>query len=303
MPSSESAARLEPRLEPQPKRRSEHESAGNRLTFVGTATTILRLGGFTLLTDPNFLHRGQRVHLGYGLFSRRLTEPALQPDELPALDAMVLSHLHGDHFDRIARRLLDRALPIVTTAHAARRLLRWGFRSVAVVHTWQSWALTSGAERLTITAVPGQHGPAGVHRLLPPVMGTVLQLCRPGQPDFQLYITGDTVNRSMLREVGERFPALDAMVMHLGGTRVLGVLVTMDGRQGTDLMQQIRPGVTVPVHYDDYSVFRSPLQDFLNEAQSRGLADGVQVVQRGETVQLTPQLHGAGASRRQAEED
>jgi hypothetical protein len=77
----------------------------------------------------------------------------------------------------------------------------------------------------------------------------------------------------------------------------------MDGRHGTDLMAQIRPGMTVPVHYDDYPVSRSPLQDFLNEARSRGLADGVQVVHRGQTVQLTPQLHGAGASRRPAEED
>jgi hypothetical protein len=32
-----------------------------RLTFIGTATTLLRLGDFTLLTDPNFLHRGQRA--------------------------------------------------------------------------------------------------------------------------------------------------------------------------------------------------------------------------------------------------
>ena len=46
------------------------------LTFVGTATTVLRLGPFTLLTDPNFVRRGQRVHLGYGLYSRRRTEPA-----------------------------------------------------------------------------------------------------------------------------------------------------------------------------------------------------------------------------------
>ena len=35
---------------------------------------ILRYGGFTILTDPNFLHKGDHVHLGYGLRSERLTE-------------------------------------------------------------------------------------------------------------------------------------------------------------------------------------------------------------------------------------
>src|SRR3712207_3786076 len=78
------------------------------LTFIGTATTLLRLGSFTLLTDPNFLHKGQRAYLGKGLWSKRLTEPALQPADLPPLDAVVLSHLHGDHFDRIARAGLAR---------------------------------------------------------------------------------------------------------------------------------------------------------------------------------------------------
>jgi hypothetical protein len=34
------------------------------ITFIGTATTIVRLGSFTVLTDPNFLHRGQRAYLG-----------------------------------------------------------------------------------------------------------------------------------------------------------------------------------------------------------------------------------------------
>jgi L-ascorbate metabolism protein UlaG (beta-lactamase superfamily) len=37
------------------------------ITFIGTATTIVRLGSFTVLTDPNFLHRGQRAYLGRGL--------------------------------------------------------------------------------------------------------------------------------------------------------------------------------------------------------------------------------------------
>ena len=82
------------------------------LTFIGTATTLLRVGAFTILTDPNFLHQGQRAYLGKGLWTRRLTEPAMQPGELPALDAVVLSHLHGDHFDRVARRDLARCKTI-----------------------------------------------------------------------------------------------------------------------------------------------------------------------------------------------
>ena len=95
------------------------------LTFVGTATLIIRLGSFTLLTDPNFLHQGQRAYLGKGLWSRRLTEPAHLPYQLPDLDIAVLSHLHGDHFDRVARRHLSRLMPVMTTPHAARRLGRW----------------------------------------------------------------------------------------------------------------------------------------------------------------------------------
>src|SRR3712207_9570914 len=73
------------------------------LTFGGNATTLLRLGPFTLLTDPNFLRRGQRAYLGKGLWTKRLTDPALQPTQLPPLDSILLSHLHADHWDRIAR--------------------------------------------------------------------------------------------------------------------------------------------------------------------------------------------------------
>ena len=85
------------------------------LTFVGTATTILRLGSFTVLTDPNFLHRGQRAYLGKGLWSRRLTEPSLQPTRPPTAGPVLLSHLHGDHFDRVARRGARPRVPLVTT--------------------------------------------------------------------------------------------------------------------------------------------------------------------------------------------
>jgi hypothetical protein len=47
------------------------EDAGGSVQFIGTATVLIRFRGMTILTDPNFLHKGEHVHLGYGLKSER----------------------------------------------------------------------------------------------------------------------------------------------------------------------------------------------------------------------------------------
>src|SRR5438270_13750703 len=90
--------------------------------FVGTATVILRYAGFTILTDPNFLHQGDHVHLGYGLKATRKTNPAIDFKDLPPIDLIVLSHMHEDHFDRLVAKELHKTVPIVTTHQAAKVL-------------------------------------------------------------------------------------------------------------------------------------------------------------------------------------
>jgi L-ascorbate metabolism protein UlaG (beta-lactamase superfamily) len=259
------------------------------VTFVGTATTLLRLGSFTLLTDPNFLHAGEAAYLGYGLWTRRRTQPAMDIDELPDLDAVVLSHLHGDHFDRIAKARLPRSIPIVSTPEAARRLERnWRFRDTIAMQTWANIEFRKGDETVRVTSVPAQHGPDGIHLLLPQTMGSVIDWEIGGERRLRLYITGDTLYRQWLRQIPERLPGIDTMLVHLGGTRVLGLLLTMNGPQGADLVELIDPPLTVPIHYDDYTVFRSPLSDFQAAVRQRGVADRVQPILRGETVTLTP---------------
>lgn len=263
------------------------EQTTNTLEFIGTATSLLRLGPFTVLTDPNFLHRGQFAYLGKGLVSRRRTEPSLQPHDLPPLDAIVLSHLHGDHFDRIARRELDRIPPVFTTPPAARRLNRWGFRAQAMT-TWQTRSIERDGARLHLTAVPGQHAPGPAAHLLPDVMGTVLELEVAGRIARRVYVTGDTLYRDVLAEVTTRCGHVDALVIHLGGTRILGMLVTMDAAQGARLVQTIRPSLTVPVHFDDYGVFRSPREDFVAEFARQALPGELRLVERGQRVRLDP---------------
>lgn len=204
------------------------------LTFLGTATTIIRFGELTLLTDPNFLHQGQRAYLGYGLSSKRLTEPAQSIAELPHLDAILLSHLHGDHWDRVAQRGLDHDLPVLTTPRAARRLQWRGFPRATGIRTWTSHSVTRGNTTATITALPGRHAPGWAHRLLPPVMGTMLELGTVAEPaQLRVYISGDTLLVDELNEIPVRFPDIDTGVLHLGGTTLPGgLMVTMDAQQG-----------------------------------------------------------------------
>ncbi|WP_367128429.1 MBL fold metallo-hydrolase [Saccharothrix sp. HUAS TT1] len=259
----------------------------NSLFFVGNATTVLRLGPFTLLTDPNFLHRGQWTHIGQGVLARRRKDPAIGIGELPPLDAVVLSHFHGDHFDRVASRELDRDLPILTTPHAARRLGRRGFREPVALSTWADLTLAKGGATLTVTSLPGRHARGRLARLLPPVMGSMVEYrATPAAAPLRIYISGDTLVHDDLGEIRERYPSIDVAVLHLGGTKVLGVLLTMDGEQGVDLLELLRPRQAVPVHFDDYSVMKSPLSDFTAEVERRRPPVAVSYVDRGRSFTL-----------------
>src|SRR5947209_2129154 len=141
-----------------PKRGWRTDLQNGSIFFVGTATTLIRYAGFTILTDPNFLHAGDHVHLGYGLRSKRLTDPAIEIDDLPPLDLVVLSHMHEDHFDRVAAERLDRRVPIVSTPHAASKLADLGFQAPQALDKWDALSFRKGSVSLRITAMPGRHG-------------------------------------------------------------------------------------------------------------------------------------------------
>jgi L-ascorbate metabolism protein UlaG (beta-lactamase superfamily) len=264
------------------------------VTFVGNATTLISAGGITVLTDPNFLHEGQRAYLGYGLVSKRLHGPAMTIAELPPVDAIVLSHMHGDHWDRVAQRDLDHTLPVVTTSDAARRLPRRGFHAAQELTTWEVHRLTKAATTLTITALPGRHAPGWSRRLLPPVMGSMLEFGSADSPLVRrVYVSGDTLMIDELHEIPLRFEAIEAGILHLGGTRLpaggrlpFGLTVTMDDVQGADAVELLGLPKMIPVHFDDYGVFASPLSDFKAEMGRRNIADRIIELRRGQTVRI-----------------
>ena len=276
-----------------PRRNENPEFGSGSVYFVGNATVLIRYAGFTILTDPNFLHAGDHVHLGYGLTSTRRTNPAVEIEELPPLDFVMLSHLHGDHFDRVAERKLNKAIPIISTRHATSYLEKVGFTRTHALETWEPIEVRKGGATLRLTAMPGTHGPGPLGAVLPPVMGSMLDFGdEEGGTHLRMYISGDTLIHERLREIPRRFPDVDLALLHLGGTRVLGIMVTMDAEQGVEAMRIVDPRTAIPIHYNDYEAFKSPLEDFKQIVSEAGLQDRVHYLSHGDTYEF--EIPGAG---------
>jgi len=294
------------------------EDAG--LYFVGNATTILEWAGVRVMTDPNFLHAGDHVHLGPGVTATRVANPAVDLADLPRIDLILLSHYHEDHFDKKVEESLRRDLPIITTPHAKSHLSekpgeKEAFTAVYELDTFNSMVVdirssteeqprgSSRVKALKVTAMPGKHVPSGVLGTLndllgavPPTNGWMLELGSFVNPDdasfkcrYRIYISGDTLLVDELKEIPERYAnqSIDLMLVHLGGTTIPGphaplLMVTMDAKQGLELVRLIGPKVTIPIHFDDYDIMLSSLEDFKKAITEAGLEEKVVYLDRGD---------------------
>lgn len=306
-----------------PRREGGDENAS--VFFIGTATTVIEWEGIRILTDPNFLHSGDHVHLGPGVTGTRQTNPAVDLHELPPIHTVLLSHYHEDHFDKKVEDSLNRAFPIITTKHGMECLTSSAksepFKNVQDLDPFESLNMQikkpghdEDAEIPTVkvTAMPGKHVPPGplsiandLLQAVPPTNGWVLELGRsdPVSSDggegnvktgYRIYITGDTLFVDDLKKIPEwlQNEKIDLMLIHLGGTTIPGpslplLMVTMDAKQGMQVQNLIDPDVAVPIHYDDYDVFMSPLDDFKKEVSTSGLEDRVVYLNRGEEYRFT----------------
>ncbi|KAF4976684.1 hypothetical protein FZEAL_6683 [Fusarium zealandicum] len=114
-------------------------------------------GFFRLLTDPDFLHAGDQVHLGPGVTAQRQTSPSIELDELPSPDGILLSHCHAGHFDQVAEVSRNRDFLVITTPHAQKCLTSKDdpFRNVKALEFFYYLKLKAeGAEIGTEVTIP-----------------------------------------------------------------------------------------------------------------------------------------------------
>jgi L-ascorbate metabolism protein UlaG (beta-lactamase superfamily) len=249
------------------------------LTYVGGPTALLEWQGRRLLTDPTFDPAGTAYELpGYTL--RKTQSPAVAPQQLGRLDAVLLSHDHHlDNLDHEGRTLLTRVGCVITTRDGAARL-----EGACGLEAWEHVDLATSAGPLRVTATPARHGPAGGDR--GPVIGFVISV--PEQEGV-IYVSGDTVWFEGVAEVIERFD-VRAAILNLGAARVAAAgpaAITFTAAEGVDVALATPDATIVPLHFEGWEHFTESRAEIEEAFARAGLSNRLRWACAGEAITIS----------------
>jgi len=255
--------------------------SGLRIRYVGGPTALLELGGLRLLTDPTFDPPGE-----YPIGTRRLVKtmaPALLPDHLGTVDAVLLSHdQHPDNLDHAGRAFLARVPRVLSTASAQTRL----GSPVEALPTWQSVDLPRPAGGpLRVTAAPALHGPPGTEHLVGEVTGFVL-----GGADLPtVYVSGDNASLDVVRAIAGRLGPVDVAVLFVGAaqTALLGdAYLTLTSGLAAEAAQILGARQVVALHFEGWAHFTEGRAALLEAFQRAGLAERLHLPETNEPLDV-----------------
>ena len=246
-----------------------------KLRLIRSATMRIVYNHLTFVTDP-YLSQKHGMPSYTGASPNPLVDlPCPPEDVVTGVDFAVISHLHSDHFDPPARRLLPRDLMIFCQPADVAALEAAGFRHILPVTEPRQHA------GITLTRIPGQHGSGDVLDEMGPASGFVLRAA----DEPTVYWMGDTV---WCPVVAETLKAVrpDIVITHSGGAQWADhVPIIMDAPQTVAVCRAAPQATVVAVHMealDHQTVTRADLRAY---ADAQGISrDHLRIPADGERL-------------------
>lgn len=257
---------------------------GTSITWIGHASFLIQANGKNMLVDPIWTSRTP--------FMRRLSPPGLLPDQLPPIDAVLISHGHYDHLQfGSLRRIAGEPLYLVPSG-LARLLKRKGFRRVEELEWWQSLEL----DGVRLSFVPAQHWT----RRTPWDTnashwgGWVIE-----SPHNTVYFAGDSGYFRGFRDIGERF-SIDVALMPIGAYEPEWFMSPqhVTPEESVQAFVDVKARLFIPMHYGAFHLADDTPKEALDRLETAweksGLAEErLKILKLGEVF---PVRAGCGES-------
>ncbi|WP_338287381.1 MBL fold metallo-hydrolase [Luteolibacter sp. LG18] len=229
-------------------------AVGWRAIWLGHASFLVQGAGLNLLIDPVFSDHCAPFPIAS---LKRLVPVPCASDDLPRIDAVLLTHGHYDHLDLPTLRGLGKDTRLIVADGHAGWLGRRGFHRVSEVPWWETVEIAPGVR---VTATPAQHFTARTpwDRNRGHWCGWVIE--GAGQ---KLWHVGDTAWCPAFREVGERFGPIDLGMIPIGAynPRVIMRSVHITPEEAVQIFQESRCQRAVAMHWGTFRLTDEPMSE------------------------------------------
>ena len=247
----------------------------NAVTWIGHSTVLVELDGGRILTDPTL--RNRLAHL-------RRIGPFDDVKALRGVDAVLISHLHRDHFDLPSLERLGWSVPIVVPRGAGKLLRRRRFERVVEVEVGEEIRVGDVTVRATYAE---HHGSRGFFGTKAPALGFLVHGSR------RLYFAGDT---DLFEGMATLTPDLDVALVPIWGWGPSAGAGHLDPRRAAEALRLLRPRLAVPIHWGTYyplwpsrslpAFLTEPIEAFRWYAEELAPSVGLRVLPVGGRLEL-----------------
>ena len=243
---------------------------GSSVQWIGHASVLIQVGAHNILTDPIFgdLGKFKLGPINFALYGRR-SQVGIDPEALPPIDFVLISHTHRDHLDKPSLRLLRKDkkhqnMKILAPAGSAYLFENMGFEKerICTYATW--WESRKFSEpnksKLTITFVPAKHwsgrGLIDVNKQL--WGGWMIE---DNDKKTTTYFVGDTgMDQKMFEQIHQQFSNINTLLMPIGPCEPRSLMAhshisPSEAVAATDILQ---PRHMVPIHHSTYGLGPDP---------------------------------------------
>ncbi|KAG7409813.1 UPF0173 metal-dependent hydrolase [Fusarium oxysporum f. sp. rapae] len=244
------------------------------VTHIITAASVFHINDVNLLTDPFFSPANTTWPTAGGNLTV-LADPALQPSQIPVIDAVLLSHeSHPDNLDEIGRQHFIDGRKVITTPDGAKNLSpRPG---VVGLQNWQTIDVKLDGEIWKVTGTPCNHTTETQ------TMGFALHGPGFGYTDGlpnAIWYSGDTIYIEELKQLNDMFH-IRAAVFNMGDAHItvdgVAIQITMNGTEVAQMFKDVGAEILVPIHYSPWSHFREQsITQLKKDFDEAGVSDKV----------------------------